>query len=366
MIRSSTGSPARAARTAAPPDTPGVTTSTRPDLPPPDPAPSGPVRLRARRPADLLAAIPFLLGFHPADSLVALLLRSGRVVLSARYDLVPEAEPDVAALVEQHGPAALVLVAYCTDAGRGRAALRAQADRLPGVDLVDLLVVDGRRWWSLTCTGGCCPAGGTPYAPGEHPLSAEAVWAGLVARPDRAAVVATVAGPAEDDWAALRRRAAPIGRRLDRGSRTDRQHALGRAVVAALPLLDEARTPRAAPALDEEACLELALLVREVLVRDVACALITRDDARRHLALWQEVVARTPPELAAAPLCLLGVAAWADGNGTLLNACCERLADLDPHYPMGRLLSDVSSRALPPSWWDAMADGLRRDLGLEA
>ena len=40
------------------------------------------------------------------------------------------------------------------------------------------------------------------------------------------------------------------------------------------------------------------------------------------------MVRRTPPELAPAPLCLVGIAAWAGGNGTLLNACCERLAAL--------------------------------------
>ena len=342
-----------------------MTTSYRASAPPPDPGTAGPVRLRARRPGDLLAAVPFLLGFHPADSLVALLLRSGRVLLGARYDLVPGLDPDVQELVDQHTPTGLVLIGYCTDADRARAALRAQADRLHGVGLVDLLVVDGRRWWSLVCTAGCCPPEGTRYAPEEHPLSAEAVWAGLVARPDRAAVVATVAGPGKGEWATLRRRARPLAARVDRGSRTDRQDALGRAVVAALPLLDPEEVARAARRLDDDACLELALLVRETLVRDVACALVTREDARRHLALWQEVVARVPPELARAPLCLLGIAAWADGNGTLLNACCERLADLDPAYPMGRLLSDVSSRALPPAWWDAMADGLRRDLGLQ-
>ena len=233
--------------------------------------------------------------------------------------------------------------------------------------------MDGERWWSLVCTEGCCPAEGAPYEPGHHPLSAEAVWAGLVARPDRAAVVAIVAGPPEEDWELLRRRARPLAARLDRATTTGRQDALGRAVVAALVGLDvladgveEPVAPgRRAAGLDDERCLELALLVQETLVRDVACALVTREDARRHLVLWQQVVARTPPDLAAPALCLVGVAAWASGNGTLLNACCERLADLDPGYPMGRLLSDVSRRALPPAWWDAMADALRRDLGLE-
>ena len=348
-----------------------VTTSYRPAVPPSDPGPDGGVRLRARRPADLLAAVPFLLGFHPEESLVALFLQSGRVVLTARYDLGDHRGRDLADLVEQHRPTGMVLVAYCADAARGRAELRAQADELsaldqrPRPDLVDLLLVDGRTWWSLVCSSGCCPGEGTPYAPGEHPLSAEAVWAGLVARPDRAAVVATVAGPSAGDWPGLRDRARPIRARLWRATRTERQDALGRAVVAGLPRVDPALEVGAAGGLDDEACLELALLVRDTLVRDVACALVTRDDARRHLALWQEVVRRTPPELAPAPLCLVGIAAWAGGNGTVLNACCDRLAELDPAYPMGRLLSDVSRRALPPAWWDAMADGLRRDLGLE-
>lgn len=308
--------------------------------------------------------MPFLLGFHPDESLVALFLQSGRVALTARYDLGDSLDLDVADLVEQHHPSGLVLVAYCSDAERGRAVLQKQAGRLEGVEVVDLLLVDGRRWWSLVCTSGCCPAEGTPYEPGEHPLSAEAVWAGLVARPDRAAVVATVAGPLAGDWADLRRAARKIRARVRRAGRTDRQEALGRAVVEALPRLDPERGEHGAVGLDDAACLELALLVDDTLVRDVACALVTREDARRHLALWQQVVGRTPPELAAAPLCLVGVAAWASGNGTLLNACCERLASLAPTYPMGRLLSDVSRRALPPAWWDAMADGLRRDLGL--
>jgi hypothetical protein len=348
-----------------------VTTSYRPPASPSDPGPDGPVRLKARRPADLLAAVPFLLGFHPEESLVALFLSGGRVVLTARYDLGDARERDIADLVEQHRPSGLVLVAYCTDTRRARVELELQAEQVaaldPGheVDLVDLLLVDGRRWWSLVCSSGCCPAEGTPYAPAEHPLSAEAVWAGLVARPDRASVVATVAGPPAGAWPDLRRQVGPVDARLRRLGRTERQDALGRAVVEALPRLDPTSEERVAVRLGDATCLELALLVRDTLVRDVACALVTREDARRHLALWQEVLGRTPPELAAAPLCLVGVAAWASGNGTLLNACCERLSELDPAYPMGRLLSDVSRRALPPAWWDAMADGLRRDLGLE-
>lgn len=341
-----------------------MTTSYRPSPPPPDAGRGDPVRLTVRRPADLLAAVPFLLGFHPAESLVALFLAAGRVRLTARFDLGVASGPDVQQLVDRHGATGLVLVAYCVDAEEGRRRLRAEAERLVGVELVDLLLVDGQRWWSLQCTAGCCPAQGTAYAPDEHPLSAEAVWAGLVARPDRAAVVATVAGPPAADVDRLRSQAGPIRARLRAPGRGTASDELARTVVEALPRVDPDAVRREGRPLADEACLELALLVADLVARDVACALVTREDAARHLALWQAVVARTPPELAAGPLCLLGIAAWADGNGTVLNACCERLGELDPACPMGRLLSDVSLRALPPALWDAMADGLRRDLGL--
>ncbi len=49
--------------------------------------------LRVSGPADLVQAVPYLLGFHPAQSLVLLGLERGRVVVTARIDLADLAEP---------------------------------------------------------------------------------------------------------------------------------------------------------------------------------------------------------------------------------------------------------------------------------
>ncbi len=44
--------------------------------------------------ASLLAVVPCLSGFHPADSLVALAIARGRVVLTARMDAADGLRPD--------------------------------------------------------------------------------------------------------------------------------------------------------------------------------------------------------------------------------------------------------------------------------
>jgi len=43
--------------------------------------------LRVRNPGDLIEAIPYLLGFHPRDSLVVVGLAGTRVSVTARIDL---------------------------------------------------------------------------------------------------------------------------------------------------------------------------------------------------------------------------------------------------------------------------------------
>jgi hypothetical protein len=120
-------------------------------------------------------------------------------------------------------------------------------------------------------------------------------------------------------------------------------------------------------ALDERDCLVLGLLVADIGLRDLAWALMSPNNAEDHVRLWGSVVAQVPPTFAAAPLCLLGIAAWLSGDGALLNCCCKRLAQVAPEYSMGRLLAEVSDRALPPSLWQQvggeMQSGLLAELG---
>ncbi|HZA31528.1 MAG TPA: DUF4192 domain-containing protein [Propionibacteriaceae bacterium] len=314
-------------------------------------------RIRLSRPGDILGVVPYLVGFHPKESIVAVMLRSGRVVLTIRVDLPPPSEAiDLAAhivrVAGQHRAQDLVLIAYSVDP-QAREVLTEVATELADCELQDVLFVDGQRWWSLVCTGGCCPPDGRPYDPSSSAVAAQAVYAGLAARPDRRALEADVGGPTEEEHATLSRLVQQESAHVD-GLGLAARCDLMRTVI-------EASLAQQEP-LDDPTCARLALLARDVPVRDVAWAMISWKDAEHHRRVWARVVARTVAPLEAAPLCLLGFCAWICGDGAMMNCCIQRVTDVDPDYSFGQLLAKISQQALSPQLWNEVgpADGKQR------
>ncbi|HEY3436863.1 MAG TPA: DUF4192 domain-containing protein [Actinotalea sp.] len=142
-----------------------------------------PTTIRTDDPRELLALIPFQLGFHPDESIVAVSLRGrrSRVGLVARTDLAdladPAGGPQVARSLVAHlvadGATGLALVLYTDEdlqsdegAGRGRAArlhLQAAADYFLGE--ADCWVVGPGGYFNLDCEDRtCCPLGGRPLS----------------------------------------------------------------------------------------------------------------------------------------------------------------------------------------------------------
>ena len=159
-----------------------------------------PARLSVRSPADMVAAVPYLLGFHPADSVVVVAVRGRRVVFAARGDLpAPGADPGPAArhlaqVVARQDADAATVVGY-GPAARVTVIVDALGEALTATGLVvlDALRVTEGRWFSYLCAEpSCCPPEGTPYDPAASQVSAAAVFAGQVALPDRAALAAQV------------------------------------------------------------------------------------------------------------------------------------------------------------------------------
>jgi Domain of unknown function (DUF4192) len=286
--------------------------------------------LTFRTPEDVLAAVPVLLGFEPADSVVMLTF-GGRETFHARIDLPPprHLEQAVDLLLEPavaHGVAQVLLVVY---SGRKRLAERlvrrlGEAFAGAGIRVVSTLRADGSQWFLPDCPG-------VPYDVGTHPFRVQSVVEGQVvtgSRDDLAARLEPTAGvaPVQEACASVppydvTEVAVCVWRALERGR------------------------------FDDEELAGVLQGMRDAAVRDAAWGSMSRDDAAAHVALWTDAVQRSPAELVGAPAAVLGLAAWLAGTGALAWCAVDRCVASDPDNSLAGLVGQLLSRAVPPSSW---------------
>jgi hypothetical protein len=329
--------------------------------------------MRISGPTDLLQAVPYLLGFHPTDSLVVVGLNSGRLVVTARVDLPEVAEPGaLAQLVEalaRGGAAELVAVVYgeggaVTDISGGRwyatwrlpwsglvPALEVECERCC-CDLGDVLYVAGGRWWSYTCDDElCCPRSGTPLPDAPSQFVAEATYAGMVALPDRDCLAATLDPVAPESLAAMASLVAAADERgVAETAPADRERAarsVKRAVFAAARKADTAAGVDADWVLGDTEVARFGSALTQTALRDSVW--IAVDDGRLDgRPLWRELARRLPGRYAAAPLFLYGWASWRAGNGALAGIAADRAVERDPGYGAADLLRAALAYGLGP------------------
>lgn len=319
-----------------------------------------------RSPADLIACLPYVLGFHPHDSMVLAAFRQGQVMFAARSDLPGPDTPggaelarELVAVAARQRPDSLTAVGYgeaaAVDDQLQRVRSEAERHQLP---LDDMLRVHDGRWWSYRCQQpNCCPPEGTPFDPAAREVTAQLTLAGLSAAPSRdqlAERVAPVTGPArqaiEHATEHAERELAEWLEGLPVGQRTEAIAERGdRAVTAAL-----ARATRG-ERLDDQELAQLSLLLMATTVRDAAWRAITSPEP--HIWLWTDVTKRAATELVAAPASLLGFAAWRSGNGALARLALERALAADPTYSMAQLLLTALHQGVPPASLEGWCTG---------
>ncbi|WP_167305766.1 DUF4192 domain-containing protein [Nocardioides euryhalodurans] len=299
--------------------------------------------LTARSPEDLLAVVPFVLGFEPADSIVMLTLGAAHA-FHARVDL-PDDPRDVAEVLAvllepavRHGAEAAVFLLYTGDDALAREVVaRLEQRGRAAPRLVEALRVDGGRWFSLR---GCPPgaAGGVPYDLSGHAFVAGAVLEGRVLHRSRAALAATLR---PDPVAVAEVEAARTGRP---GSAAWVEQLLDRRVGRDDPL----------PAREAARLLEA---IADPSVRDVAWGRVRRGSARDDVRLWEALVRCAPEELVPHAAAVLAFAAWIAGDGALAWCAVDRAREADPGHSLAALVADVLTAAISPAQWE---DACRR------
>jgi len=324
-------------------------------------------RVRVSSPADVLAVVPHLLGFHPGKSLVVMGVGRprARVQLAFRYDLPDPPDAVHAADIAEH--AAEVLrhrrISTVIGVGYGPGALvtpvadaLAAALRQAGLRLHELMRVENGRYWSYLCQNPeCCPAEGVPFDVRANPAAAAMTVAGLVAYPDRAALASTVAPVT-----------GAAARSMEQATRRARERAADLIAQASAPgtgrparlLVDEGRravrdaidTYRAGGRLlADEPVAWLTVVLAHLPVRDDAWARMDAEYRAAHLRLWTDVVRRAAPAYLPAPASLLAFTAWQSGEGALANIAIDRALAADPGYSLAQLLRDIMDAGVPPS-----------------
>ncbi len=354
-----------------------------------------------RGPGDVVAILPYQLGYHPHDSVVVISLRGKRVGLVARADLPPErfVAEVVASLLGplvRDGATSVIVVGYEDHPDTSQFLLLALVEQLEQahIDVVDVAVVrDGRRY-SPICSEPCCPPQGVALpdpadvpgvaeyvALGRSPLRSRADVEGLVApEPWRCVGVARALASRARMPRRRRRSVAAWSALLDRGEKGRRP--LDRAVVADLALgladipwrdgliawlvptvLPTDKIDRTVLALlgsalptwggmglstPRQAGLSLAHDGAETSAPESSAPessaaerdrmSVERDDLlHRLLALCRSVPDECPDEAAA--VCTVAAhVAWVGGDGAIARAAVERALRLSPDYRLAQLL----------------------------
>ncbi|MDT0349877.1 DUF4192 domain-containing protein [Pseudonocardia charpentierae] len=345
--------------------------------PPGSPAPATPpttLVTRLRNPDELLAALPYLIGFHPCDSLLFIAFggSSGRrIELTQRVDLPPADDAPavcraLAANVLRVAPAGVAVVVVGGDPVAAGGVPFGGA--LPSNDLAAVaeealvacgVTVQSRTWAAGTGAGAAwacydtCGCRGAVPDPDTTPFAATAVAAGLVALADRADLEKLVAPTTPGR---LRRRARMLTRAVDAAlDPADPRVKLGLAddptdgpgdPVPTGHALDEAAAGRLH--LDDGRVVALALALSDVEVRDAALARCAASDVDGAEHLWAALTRETPDPEAAEPAVLLAACAQLRGDGALAGIALDRAEQAWPGHRLTRLLRAVWAAGIPP------------------
>lgn len=312
--------------------------------------------VRLRGPDELIAAVPHLLGFHPADSLVLVALTAGRIGLTLRVDLLPGAQADLLAaqLVEpvcRQRSSGVVLVVFGgggpdAPSSPGAAAVEALTIALAGRGIPVLHAVWARASargapWRCYEEPGC---GGTLPDPAISPLGAATVAAGLVTFGDRDELARLLA-PDPPEVLAPRRAA------LDRVARAGRPGGDAKRTRRALHTVQDwvRAADRGELVLDDAAVVRLAGALADRWVRDACLPLCVGGTAEAAGRLWLALTRGTPDPERAEPACLLAITSYLRGEGALAGMALEAALLADPGHRLAALLQTALAAGIPPS-----------------
>lgn len=321
--------------------------------------PDGGIVISVNDPAQLIAAVPHLLGFRPACSVVVIGFGGDtgkRVDPLVRAGLpAPGEESAVAAMLatvfaRHPGRAVAILVVGSApgpppDPGdvphRRFVTMLAAAVEARGRQVENMLWTPEIRAGSPWCRYDDPDCAGVLPDDSATPVAAAVVSKGFVTFDSREEMERQLDA---DDPAAVARRA-----RLLRSPGRDEPRDVAEAFREVRSALGQA--VRGELSLSDERVVRLAVALSEPRVRDACLAVALPPGGERSLraeALWLTLVRKLPVPERAEPAALLGFSAYSRGDGALARAALEKAVDAMPRHPLACLLLACLDSTMPP------------------
>jgi hypothetical protein len=307
-------------------------------------------KLTARSPEDLLAVVPVVLGFRPAESLVMLTFGSARS-FHARVDLPgPDDDPFdsdelLATLLRPCRAHRVDHVAFVLYTDRAALAARLAAVLVPGfvadgMGVVDVLRVHAGTWCSVPVRAGARESTPVPFDDAGHPFAAHAVFEGRVTHASREHLRALVQ-PDPDlraRWEAAL--TAPVTPAAD-----------PEAAPATVARWVETETDP-----DDVGAVEVLRAIMRPAVRDAMLGAVSRGNPRAHLRVWSALLRGAPDPQVPDTAAVAAFCAWQAGDGALAWCALDRCLEIEPDHVLGTCLAGCLTQAVAPSAWQEVVE----------
>ena len=309
-------------------------------------------------PHDLLAAIPFLIGYHPENSLVLVALKDDSVGMAMRVDMPTDIAPESYDLLASHfqreAADAALIVAYVDSQSDPEAVLINTSAALlrAGISIKESLIVSDGRYRSMLCHDSeCCSPLGSPipdidssriaaeHVIAGHPMPFANV-SGLVQS------IAALPSAMEESWQSEVR---TFWIESDSESLLDLQRDGATAVI---DLAGEYAQGRGAE--DRELVARVIGRISDIQVRDYALGSHNEETADAYWQMWRELLLIAPRGFVAPIASIFAALAYERGEGALAHKALDRALADDERYSLALLLRRVFTAGWPPQSFSAM------------
>lgn len=316
-----------------------------------------------KTPHDLLAAVPFLIGYHPSDSLVLISVKSDALEMAMRIDFPINPPAGAYQLLASHlqrdnAEAALIVAYEPSDNNSGEEVLANIAATVSELDIPirELMLVRDGRWRSMLCDDlSCCPLEGNEITDFRNSrITAEQVANGKVLpfsnSEGLAHSIAECTLAKDPEWSA---KVASFQVDPDDQDLNAKQRDGAEAVLLLADFYKQ-----------DGKCDDRDLMARvlgrlsDIQVRDYALGCHDQESINSYQTMWRELLRVAPKGYVAPVATLFAAIAYENGEGALAHRALDRAIEDQPEYSMSRLLRRVFSSGWPPSGFSQLRNEL--------